>query len=354
MVEFLTLKKLIVKNLMSNSLKTILIVGLGSIGKRHLRLLREISADLNLVVLRRAESILNDEPDSDHIVTNLEEALAHKPEAAIICNPSSHHLEISIALANEGVNLLIEKPISNSPKGVKSLLDIANQKNLTILVGYNLRFTDSLKFFKEEIEKNTLGKLFSVRTEVGQNLESWRPQADYRKGSTAQSSLGGGVLLELSHEIDYLYWIFGPIEWTFGFMDKVSNLEIDVEDISHILMKFKDSKNYSNLVANLTLDFLSQDIRRSCLITGEKGSIQWDGIKNQVNTYRNGQWNCIFDSHNEIDYSYKNELVHFIDCVENNKKPLVSGSSASAVLDVVESIKLSSKTNKSVKVIYNS
>ena len=98
MVEFLTLKKLIVKNLMSNSLKTILIVGLGSIGKRHLRLLREISADLNLVVLRRAESLLNDEPDADYIVTNLKDALAHKPEAAIICNPSSQHLEISIAL----------------------------------------------------------------------------------------------------------------------------------------------------------------------------------------------------------------------------------------------------------------
>jgi predicted dehydrogenase len=338
---------------MSNILKTVLIVGLGSIGKRHLRILREISTDLNLVVLRRPESILNDEPDADHIVTSLKDAIAHKPQAAIICNPSSQHLEISIALANEGVNLLIEKPISNSSKDIKILLDIANKNNLRIMVGYNLRFLDSLKFFKAEIEKNTLGDLFSVRAEVGQNLELWRPQTDYKKGSSARRSLGGGVLLELSHEIDYLHWIFGPIEWTFGFVDKVSNLEIDVEDISHVLMKFKDSKNYSNLVANLTLDFLSQDTRRSCLITAEKGSIQWDGIKSQVNIYRNGQWNCIFDSHNETDYSYKNELVHFIDCVENNKKPLISVNSSSEVIDIVESIKISSKTNRTVKVIYN-
>lgn len=338
---------------MNKELKTILIVGLGSIGKRHLRLLREISPDLKLIVLRRPGSSLKKIYEADHIVTNLKDALSYSPEAAIVCNPSTQHIQTSMVLANEGINLLIEKPISDSSKGISDLLNISNLNNLKLLVGYNLRFLDSLNFFKEEIEKNLIGQLLSVRAEVGQNLKSWRPKSDYKKGVSAQKSLGGGALLELSHEIDYLCWIFGPIEWTFGFMDKVSSLEIDVEDICHSLVKFQDSNNYSNLVANLTLDLLSKDSKRSCLVTGEKGSIKWDGIKNHVYIYKEDRWDCIFESDNDLNNSYKKELRHFLDCIEKDKEPSISGKSASDVIDVIESIKLSSKKSKVVNVVYN-
>jgi predicted dehydrogenase len=104
------------------------------------------------------------------------------------------------------------------------------------MVGYNLRFMKSLKKFREILKKNTIGKILSIRSEVGSYLPSWRPDSDYKKSVSAIKKLGGGVLLELSHDIDYLVWLFGNVKWVSSTIHRQSNLKIDTEDTAHITL----------------------------------------------------------------------------------------------------------------------
>src|SRR5262249_39063512 len=158
---------------------------------------------------------------------------------AIIASPASAHLEAALALADAGIHLLVEKPIANSSEGVHELIERCRKHQLVLMVGYNLRFMPSLRRAKQMIESGVIGTVLSARVEVGQYLPQWRPHADYRQGVTAQSALGGGALLELSHDIDYILWILGLPAQLSASGGKYSNLEIDVEDMVEILLEYE-------------------------------------------------------------------------------------------------------------------
>lgn len=335
-------------------MKKALIVGLGSIGLRHSRLLKLIDKELVIIALRHNPPKKNHNESIDHVVSNIDDALSFEPDFAIIANPASHHIEIAIQLAKKGIHLLIEKPISSSLDGVKELLDIANKNNSKIMVGYNLRFLGSLSYLKKKIDESAIGKVLSIRAEVGQNLETWRDNQDYREGVSAQKKLGGGVLLELSHEIDYLKWIFGKIDWTIGYVAHQSNLEIDVEDIAHCFLGFSDTNSKNNFVANLSLDFFRHDPIRQCLVVGERGTLKWDGINNMVEIFVKGsdKWELIFSENVDKDFSYMQELNHFLDCIDNNNETLISGLSAMNTLKIINSVKQSSDSKNLVQVEY--
>ena len=186
-------------------IKTVLIVGLGSIGQRHVKVIHFLFPNIKIIILRHKSC----KDDTKHLgfykcVTSFNDAVKLNPQAAIISNPASMHIDIAKKLASTGISLLIEKPISDSIEGVKELIDICYQNNVILMTGYNLRFLPSLVEFRKQIHSRKIGKIYSIRSEVGQYLPSWRPEIDYRASVSAQKSLGGGALLELSHEIDYL------------------------------------------------------------------------------------------------------------------------------------------------------
>src|SRR5882762_6465801 len=217
-------------------LERLLIVGLGSIGRRHARLARDLVPNLQIVALRHRDRPDAGEPGIDHCVSSLAEALRFCPQAAVVANPASHHLEVAMDLARAGVHLLVEKPISNATCGVAELIEECRVRRLTLMIGYNLRFLPSLMRFRELVEGRRVGRVLSARAEVGQFLPSWRPGSDYRQTVSARTELGGGVLLELSHEIDYLRWLFGEVEWVSAVERRQSALEIDVEDTAHLVL----------------------------------------------------------------------------------------------------------------------
>lgn len=327
-------------------LKTALVVGLGSIGKRHIKILKEIYPEIRIIVLRhRKES--SKLKQVDKTVYNLEEALNHNPEIALICNPSSKHLEVAIPLVESGIHLLIEKPVSSKSEEVNKLIALNKKRNTKILVGYNLKFLDSLNAFKEEVNKGSIGQVLSIRAEVGQHLGSWRTDKSYLNSVSAKKELGGGVLLELSHEFDYLKWLFGKINWVFGYTTKISSLEVDVEDLSHCLISFKRINNKSNVVASISLDFFRRDPVRNCIVIGEEGSLRWDAINNSVEIYRSSEdiWSTIYKEKINRDYSYKKQLLHFIECITEDASPLTSVESALETVRLIESIKRSSIEN---------
>ncbi|MDB9754297.1 Gfo/Idh/MocA family oxidoreductase [Amylibacter sp.] len=332
-------------------IKRILIVGLGSIGKRHLRLARKFLPQAEIAVLRHKVDLIIPE-GADYIFSNMVEALAFAPTLAIVTNPATLHLSAAMRLAEAGVHLLIEKPLSVTTEGVKDLIETCKKKNAVLAIGYNLRYLQSLKKFKSMVDDQVIGSIWSVRSEVGQYLPSWRPGSDYRQGVSAQSALGGGVLLELSHEIDYLRWIFGEVDWVQAVLTQQSDLEIDVEDTAHLVLGFAANSSERSLVASVNLDFIRQDTTRQCTAIGKLGSLRWNGIAGTVELWSHDTeaWYEVFKHQTNADESYAAEWKNMIACIEHGSLPFVTGLDGLEVLKIIDASRLSTKARQQVEI----
>lgn len=329
----------------------VLIVGLGSIGKRHLRLARELLPAADIRVLRHQRS--NEIPEyANGCFFAIEDALAFLPHIAVIASPAPFHLATAQALAAAGGHLLIEKPLSTSVDGVTQLLKTCKEQGNVLLTGYNLRFLPSLQRFRELLDEAVIGKVLSVRCEIGQYLPSWRPESDYRQGVTANKELGGGALLELSHEIDYLRWIFGEVEWVTSSLSRQSGLEIDVEDAAHLILGFAPQAEGPQLIGTLNLDLIRHDTTRACVAIGENGSLRWDGLTGQVMVYRAGEkaWCELFRYQHQRDDSYQAEWQHLLACVSKSTAPLISGEDGLSVIEIIEAARRSATSGGRVAV----
>jgi predicted dehydrogenase len=183
-----------------------------------------------------------------------------------------------------------------------------------------------------------IGKVLSVRCEIGQYLPSWRPSSDYRKGVSARHDLGGGALLELSHELDYMRWIFGEVEWVKATLSRQSGLEIDVEDSAHLILGFEPASDGHRLIGTVSLDFIRHDTTRLCIAIGESGSLRWNGLTGEVALYLAGtkEWSQKFSHPHQRDDSYLAEWQDFITCVVENNVPQVTGEDGLRVLEIIE------------------
>ena len=323
----------------------ILIVGSGSAGTRHLRLAREHFPNSQIKVLRhRAQSAI---PEfSDGYFSTEAEAIQFAPQIAIIANPSTFHVHVAQELARIETHLLIEKPLSSSLEGVTKLIDICKERKSVLMIGYNLRFSPSLQHFRKFLSAGIIGDLLSVRCEVGQYLPSWRPESDYRQGVSAKKELGGGALLELSHEIDYLRWIFGEVEWVRATLSQQSKLEIDVEDSAHLTVGFLPNSGGRQLIGTLNLDLIRHDHTRTCTVIGEKGTLRWNGLTGEVDLFEEGatSWKKLYSHQPKHDETYRAELQDFLDSIQKKKIPFVTGDDGLRVLEIIEAARISATT----------
>lgn len=320
-------------------IERILIAGHGSIGQRHLRLARQLLPAATIKVLRHrgGDSV---PPFADACVATIDEAVSFRPDIAVIAGPSPTHVALAMPLAEAGVHLLVEKPLDARPDAVPALLDACTRRGAVLLTGYNLRFLPSLQAFRQAILDGRVGRILSVRSEVGQYLPDWRPGSDYRNTVSASRALGGGVLPELSHEIDYLRWIFGEIAWVKATLSRQSRLDIDVEDTAHLTLGFAGSPepDPQPLIATLNLDFLRRDTTRTCLALGELGSLRWNALTGVVDCFMAGAgaWQVIAAVASAPDDSYLAEWRHFLACVHGDATPLTSGADGLRTLQVIE------------------
>lgn len=326
----------------------ILILGLGSIGQRHLANARLLKPDAQITLLRRSSSqerLHQVEAFNAQIVYSMEDALASRPDMAILANPAPFHMEIAIALANENVHLLIEKPLSHDLNRVDELLDCCQRSSSVLMVGYNLRFSESLQKVKQILDMGLLGQLLSIRAEVGQYLPDWRPGSDYRDGVSAQTKLGGGAILELSHELDYVRWLMGEVKSVFATANRVSDLEIDVEDIAEIILHFE-----CGAIGNIHLDFLQRTPHRTCRVIGSEGTLSWNGILDTLELYSVADgWQEVYSADTtDRNQMYVAELQHFFDCVESGEQPMITGLDGKHVLEIALAAKQSSSENRMV------
>lgn len=310
-----------------------------------MRIARDSLPSADIRVLRH--QACTDIPElADGCFSSLGEACAFLPQATIIANPAPFHLNTALALAEVGSHLLIEKPLSHNVDNVKSFLQQVSELNLVLQVGYNLRYLSSLEQFRERIQSGTIGRVMSVRCEIGQYLPSWRPDTDYRQGVSARHELGGGVLLELSHELDYLRWIFGEVVWVNAWLGRQSALEIDVEDTAHLTLGFTPDAAGHAPVAAISLDFIRHDAIRMCTAIGEQGSLRWNGITGTVEVWPVGStaWQPVFQYAHQRDESYRVQWEHFMACINNGQVPIVSGEDGLAVLEIIAATRQSDTT----------
>lgn len=331
-----------------------LIAGFGSIGKRHRNILGTLYPYLNLKILKSYNSIVEEEFQNE-IFLNIEDAILFKPDVTVICSPASTHVFLAQTFADIKSNIFIEKPISTSSEGIKHLIRTCKENRRVLQVGYNLRFSLSLQKFKEIVCSGKLGNLQGIECEAGQYLPDWRPESDYRLGVSARKDLGGGVLLELSHEIDYLRWIFGEVNWVSGKLSTESDLEINVEDTARFKLGFSAIDDLNGLVADVTLDFVRKNPSRFCRVYGSMADLEWNGLTGEVRMFVQNQsgWEKIYSDPNDLSKTYEFEWLSFIDSVNTGSKPLVTAEDGLRAIEIIQAIRIASDTGGRVPVVYD-
>ena len=316
----------------------VLIMGLGGIGQRHLRNLRTLQGtDMEIIAYdpRPNPPVLTDQLKVEdgatlekkynlRIFLDIKQALARKPQVAFICNPTSLHIPAAIRAAREGCALFIEKPLSHNLEQVDELIGLVESRGLVAAVGYQMRYHPCLQRLHELVQEKKVGRILSVRADVGEYLPGWHTYEDYRKGYAARQDLGGGVILSQIHEFDYLYWLFGMPRRIFALGGHLSNLEVDVEDTADILMECM-LDGYPVPIC-LHQDYIQNPSKRSCEIVGDAGKILVDIRALTVNVF-DGQGNLVEASSYDgfqRNQLFLDELTCFLDGIQGKQMLLVN------------------------------
>ena len=232
--------------------------------------------------MRSKQSTLSDDEISDYpIETDIQAALGHKPDAVIVSNPTSLHLDVAIPAAEAGCDLLLEKPISHSMDRIDELQTAVQQGGGQVLVGFQFRYHPLLRQAAELLNDGVIGRPLSVLVNWGEYLPSWHPWEDYRKGFSARTDLGGGVILTLTtHPLDYLRWLMGEVEALWAFSTPVKELEIDVEAVAEIGLRFA-----SGVLGSIHLSYMQRPYTHQIEISGTQGTLRVDIKENTLEVF---------------------------------------------------------------------
>lgn len=324
----------------------ILVIGFGSIAKRHINNLLELS-DIEILVYTKQ---INFGSFKNHckFFNKLNDAIKENPDAAIIANNTSEHVKTAIELSKNHIDLFIEKPLSNNSLGIKKLVKLIHEKKLISMMGCNLRFHENIIAIKDLIDKKSIGKIISVQAESGSYLPDWHPNENYKKNYAARDDLGGGVVLTCIHEIDYLYWFFGDVRNVFSITGQYGNLNITSEDLSAIVIQFRNG-----VVGELHLDYIQKPSIRKCKLIGTKGQISWDSDSNTVKLFNFKKNRWIQKSKIKTydrNTMYRKEMIHFIQCVKKQKKTINPIEEGIKTMEIALSVKNSSKLDRPIKI----
>jgi len=323
----------------------ILIVGYGSIGKRHLENFLQFK-NTEVTVYTKRDDLQSLKKKGINISNSLTKCLKENPDVGVIANETSLHIPIAIKLATKGLDLFLEKPLSNSLKDIERLHTVVKKKKLITQMGCNLRFHPCIRKIKSLIDEQRIGRIISAQVQSCSYLPDYHPWEDYRKGYAARKDLGGGVILTQIHEIDYLYWFFQEVENVISISGKLSDLDVTAEDYVSSLLKFKNK-----IIGELHIDYFQRPNFRSCKLRGTKGEIYWNSNNNCVDIYNMNKkkWETKLEVKNyEMKFSYIEQLKHFLECIKHRKETINDLEQGVTTLKIALGIKKASKLMKSV------
>lgn len=319
-----------------------LIVGLGAAGQRHARILKGILPGVRVVGVSRTTAPV---PHVDLVLSTIEQALQEEPTVAVVAGPATTRISTAHRLGEAGVHLLLEKPLAADMEGIEEFRTMVTEGDLTVAVGYNLRFFEPLLTTKSLIAGGAIGPLRGARVEVGQYLPDWRPGADYRRSVSAQRDLGGGALLELSHELDYARWIMGEAASVSATVAQAGLVDLDVEDTAELLVTFD-----SGVIASVHLDMLQRPAIRYARFVGEGGSIVTDLLRGTVTVAEagGGVQEIANTTAAEVDLTYVAQMNDFLSAVESSGEPRVPLGEGVATLELVSAARESAAKGRAV------
>ena len=325
----------------------ILIIGLGSIGRRHLRNLVALG-EKDVVLVRSHRSSL---PDADlegfEVEGDLGDALSkHRPDGAIIANPTSLHVDAALKAAEAGCSILLEKPVGDSLEGAERLQAVVQRTGARVLMGFQFRFHPALKLARRKISSGELGRIMSAHVHYGEHLPSWHPWENYRQGYAARADLGGGVLLTQCHSLDYLPWLVGAVQDVWGFAAKLSDLEVDVEDTAEIGLRFAQGA-----LGTVHLDFAQQPPSHSLQVTGTEGLLECDLLTGSGRIYRvdRSEWQSYPPPNGwERNSMFLAEMEHFLAVVHGAAEPSCTLDDGIAVMRLIIAVGTSSRSGRVV------
>lgn len=316
--------------------KRILICGLGSIGRRHARILRQNFPSIELSVWRSGQGAECPELElMSHHFLDLDAAIRWKPDAAVICSPAPLHQHQALSLIRERIPVLIEKPVgigSEPQEGWDELLQ--HSQTVPVVIGYVLRHDPCAEYLKKKMDSGEFGKVLEADFYCGSWLPDWRPNLDYRSCVSSKQSMGGGVLLELSHEIDLALWLLDDFEITFASLRQSGLLDIDVEDQALLT----GSGSNCSLIT-IRLNFCSRPSRRNIVIRCEKGEINWDLLKGKVDLSTGDQELHSFNPSFQSDDRFRLQAERFIECIYKHEAPYCSLNDGLKVMKLINQAK---------------
>lgn len=314
------------------------VLGQGSIGRRHAGSLLELGHEV--VAWDPVAEIVA----GAHRAQSAEEALSGA-EAAIVASPSSAHAEQAGLALEHGCHVLVEKPLALTVEHAAPLVEAADRGGLVLGVAMNLRFHPGVRAVRDAVASGAVGTPLVARAWFGSWLPGWRPGVDYRASYSARRNLGGGVLLDAIHEIDYLTWVLGPVSEVSARLATVSDLEIDVEDVAQLQLAFA-----SGAQGSVTLDYLDRSYDRGCRVVGSAGSVLWSWPERRVVLFPEDGAGEVLDIESDAAPTYAAEMAAFIEAVETGAPVSTSGEEGLHALAVVDAARRADTTGGRVSV----
>jgi predicted dehydrogenase/RimJ/RimL family protein N-acetyltransferase len=316
------------------------VIGQGSIGRRHAAYALALGH----------EAIVYDPfpqaqpPPGAQPAIGVEECL-EGAEAAVIASPSSEHAAQARTAIELGVPVLVEKPLALDQLRAAELDWLARARGVLLSVAMNLRELPGVQALRSLLGESAVGRVLHARAWCGSWLPGWHPLEDYRTGYSARRELGGGVLLDVAvHELDYLLWLLGPARAVSAIARRVSDLEIDVEDVALVALELE-----SGAIAEVSVDYLDHCYARGCRIVGAERTLRWNWEHARVGLYRvDGEEVFRVASPNDIEGTYRTQLVRFLAAAGHGGEAPVPAAQAQRVLAVIDAARRSSQEGRRV------
>lgn len=325
-----------------------LLIGYGSIGRRHLANFHELGVRDWAVVHTGKGTLPFEPPCPVRRYSNLDEALEREhPGFAVIANPTSLHVSTAIACLNAGYHTLVEKPLSHSLDGLKELAEAATGEQRS-LVGFQFRFHPALRRIQQLVTGGKLGAPLHARVVWGEYLPSWHPWEDWRSGYAARAELGGGAHHTLSHPLDYLQMLFGPPAQVSASLTTNGPLGMQVAEGADVLLRFP-----SDVTAEVHLDYWSRPTRHRLELVFTEGSVEWDYLTGAFRTWSAADETWLEESlpgvadRNEL---FRTEAGHFLDVIRGDAQPVCPLEDGIALVRLCSAIERSASAGAAVTV----
>ena len=327
--------------------KHLLIVGAGSVGKRHLRNLAALGAEVSALD-PRADRLDEAQAETPLRLTFQDLGAALKQRAAfsgaVICSPPSAHVDQSIACLQAGLPLLIEKPLSTTLASATKLAAAVASARLPVVLGYTYRWWPPLGDLARTLRSGEIGRPRYVRCTMSAHLADWHPWERYQDFFMSSTSLGGGALLDESHFLDLMLWFFGLPTHVYARVEKVSDLEIDTDDNVDALLEYPDG-----LRVSIHLDLFGRPHEKTIRVVGELGAAEWTFDPNQLRVGHEAQpvWHTQRYQYERNDM-FANVAREFLAALDGADAGTCTVADGVRVLEVIEAMRLSSQTGRRV------